>query len=141
MSPKAILYPVLVALTAVVTIVMYRRRDAEMVEKRIRPQAVATSPQMGALLENVTAADNYRNLFEAPVLFYAVAIVIYAAKLTDPLYVGLAWAFVAARVAHTLIHVTYNRVIHRMRAFAASLAIVWTLWGRVAWDLLVAGSG
>jgi hypothetical protein len=143
MSPRAILYPVLalVALTAGVAIVMYRRRVAEMVAKRIRPQAVATSPQMGALLENVTAADNYRNLHEAPVLFYAAALLIYAAKLTDPTYVALAWAYVAVRVAHTLIHTTYNRVIHRLWAFAASLGILWVLWALIAWDLLAAGRG
>ncbi len=142
-AARSILYPViaLVALTAVVGVLMYRRRVAEMRERRIPPQAVAISAQMAERLMNTSAADNFRNLHETPVVFYAAALAIYAGHLTDPIYLALAWAYVAARLVHSAIHCTYNRVMHRLSAFLASLTLLWIVWARIAWDLLVAGRG
>jgi hypothetical protein len=142
-ATKSILYPVLalVALTLVVGLVMLRRRVGEMVRRRIPPQAVATSSRMAAALEDTGAADNFRNLFEVPVLFYAAAVVVYGAELTSALHVALAWAFVASRLAHSLIHCGYNKVTHRLAAFATGYALVAALWAAIAWDLLAAGRG
>ena len=47
-------------------------RVREMRSKRIHPQAVANSVTMAARLDNVQIADNFRNLFETPVLFLAL---------------------------------------------------------------------
>jgi hypothetical protein len=56
-------------LVLVVGIRLFSVRVSEMRQKRVRPQAVATSLQMTAALERVQAADNFKNLFELPVLF------------------------------------------------------------------------
>ena len=140
---SAILFPLLayVLLTVIVAIVMYRRRVAELLARRVHPQAVATSAQMAARLEDTGAADNFRNLFETPVLFVAAMLTVYAASLTSVPYVILAWIFVAMRVVHSAIQCTYNKVMHRMRAFIASLFVLWTIWGVLAFDLLVLGKG
>lgn len=137
MNPRAILWPVLalVALTFVVSLVMYRRRIAEMRSKRIRPQAVATAAMMSATLEDVGAADNYRNLFETPVLFYVAALAAFALQAVTPLLLALAWLYVACRVVHSIIHCTTNRVMHRFRAFLASHAVLFALWLVVAWSV------
>jgi hypothetical protein len=134
---RAILWPVLalVALTFVVSLVMYRRRIAEMRAKRIRPQAVATAAMMSAKLEDVGAADNYRNLFEAPVLFYVAALAAFALQAVTPLLLALAWLYVACRVVHSIIHCTTNRVLHRFRVFLASHAVLFALWLVVAWSV------
>ena len=58
----------LVLLTFGVALRMLFVRTQEMREKRVHPQAAATSLAMAAKLQNVQAADNFRNLFEAPVL-------------------------------------------------------------------------
>jgi hypothetical protein len=47
----------------------------EMRIKRINPQNTSNSIQMVAKLENIQAVDNYKNLFEAPTLFYALCAV------------------------------------------------------------------
>jgi hypothetical protein len=143
MSAKSILYPMLamVVPTAIVAVLMLRAPVGEMRLRRIHPQKIATSAQMAATLEDTRAADNFRNLFEAPVLFYAAVLTIYVAQLTGVACLALAWAYVAARVVHTSIHCTYNRVIHRLAAFAASILLLWTLWGVLAFDLLVRGRG
>ncbi|MGO9546394.1 MAG: MAPEG family protein [Rhodomicrobium sp.] len=61
---------------------------------------------------------NYMNLLELPVLFYFVCLALMAAGRADQIYVWLAWAFVAARVLHSLVHIGYNDVMHRLFAFA-----------------------
>jgi hypothetical protein len=131
----------LAALTFVVTVVMYRRRLAELREKKIHPQALATSAQMAARLEDTKAADNYRNLHEAPTLFYAAGAIALALGLGDALLVGLAWSYVAARVAHTGVQLTTNRVRHRFQAFVASFALLVLLWIALAWRLATAAGG
>jgi hypothetical protein len=143
MSARPILYPMLamVLLTAIVAVVMYRRRLGEMRLRGIHPQKLATSAQMAATLEDTRAADNFRNLFETPVLFYAVVLTTYVTQSTNVAYVALAWTYVATRGVHTWIHCSYNRVIHRFLAFVASLLLLWTLWALLAFDLLLRGRG
>ena len=137
MSPRALLWPAvaLVALTFVVAVVMYQRRVAEIRAKRIRPQSLASAVAMSTLLENTSAADNFRNLFETPVLFYFAVIVAYVTGMSGMPLVALLWAYVAARVVHSVIHCTSNRVMRRFQAFAASLAILLAIWGVIAWQL------
>jgi hypothetical protein len=142
MSGTPMLYPVaaMALLTFVVGFAMYRRRFAEIRRRRVRVQSLATPAGMAAL-EDTAAADNFRNLFEMPVLFYAAAIVAHVAQLATPTLVALAWAYVAARVAHSAIHCTTNRVKHRFLAFAASFWLLAALWALIGWDLIVAGKG
>jgi hypothetical protein len=130
MNPATILLPVLalVALTFAVSIVMYRRRIAEVRAKKIRLHTIALSAGMAAQLEDTRAADNYRNLFEGPVLFYVAALAAFALKVVTPAVVALAWLYVACRVVHSLIHCTTNRVRHRFYAFTASHAVLLALW-------------
>ena len=142
-AKQAMLHPLLalVLLTSIVALVMFRRRVVEMRARKIRPQAVASAAQMATLLDDTGPADNFRNLFETPVLFYAAVLTVYAAALTSLPLVVLAWLYVALRVVHSAIHCTYNKVMHRFRAFAASLFVLWAIWGVIAWDLLVTGRG
>lgn len=103
-------------------------RVQEMRQKRIHPQAAATSIQMAARLENVQAADNFRNLFEVPVLFYALVAVSLAVHHT-PIWLAYgAWVYVALRVVHSFIHCTYNKVMHRLTAFLSSVVLIVGLW-------------
>jgi hypothetical protein len=89
---------------------------------------MATSTQMAARLENTQPADNYRNLFEAPVLFYALVAIALAIGHTPSWLVTGAWGFVGLRVVHSAIHCTYNRVFHRLPVFAASFVLLVGLW-------------
>jgi hypothetical protein len=67
-------------------------------------------------------ADNYNHLFEAPTLFYAVALTIVIAGIADPVYAGCAWAFLACRVLHSLVQATFNRVSVRATLYTLSWA-------------------
>jgi hypothetical protein len=72
---------------------------------------------------------NYMNLLEMPVLFYVVCLMAYVAQRVDLKFLWLAWAYVALRVLHSLIHVTYNNVTHRLIAFTLSNFAVIAMWG------------
>ncbi|MEN1927972.1 MAPEG family protein [Luteimonas sp. MJ204] len=137
MTSNLILWPavVLVALTFVVAVVMYRRRVAVMKRERVHPQSVALSAQIAQRLTDTRASDNYRNLFELPVLFYFAVAVAIAAGVRDPWVLGLAWGFVALRIVHSAIHCGYNKVMHRFQVFIAGFFVLALLWIRLAWYL------
>jgi len=118
----------LVILTLVVGLRLLYVRSREMRAKRVHPQAAATSLQMAAKLQDVQAADNFRNLFETPVLFYALVAVSIGSRFTPDWLVVGAWVYVALRFAHSFIHCTYNRVMQRFAAFGAGFLLLVGLW-------------
>ena len=123
-------------LTIAVGIRLFIDRSREMRERRVHPQAVATSRQMAERLQSVQSADNFRNLFEVPVLFYALCATVLATQSASaPLAAG-AWLFVALRAAHSVIHCTYNKVMHRFAMFAASTLLLAGLWALFVGQIL-----
>lgn len=137
MIRNAIFWPLIaqVALTTAVWLRLYAVRIGEMRARRIHPQAVATSRLAATALENVTPADNFRNLFEVPVLFYAICCVLAIADAVTMTQLALAWGFVALRSIHSLIHVTYNRVLHRFWLYVLATLCVLAMWAVFAFRL------
>jgi hypothetical protein len=76
------------------------------------------------------------NLYEAPVLFYAVVIMAYASGNGQGLMLVLAWCYVGARYLHSLIHLTGNVVLWRFQAFSVSWLVLIALWAVLAARLL-----
>lgn len=138
MKPDLIFWPAIamVALTIVVWVRMYRTRIAQMKRERIHPQSVATSAQSAAKLTDSKAADNFRNLFELPVLFYLALVVAAQTGNVNLVTLTLAWAFVALRIVHSAIHCTYNKVYHRFYAYFFGGVVLWVLWAVIAYGLL-----
>jgi len=71
---------------------------------------------------------NFNNLFEVPTLFYAGGPVYLALDQTGQAAVISAWVFVAARVLHSIIHLSYNNPMHRMVVFAIGNLSVLVMW-------------
>lgn len=138
MNNHAIYLPALalVALTFIVLGVMFRRRVAQMKRDRIHPQAVATSKQAAERFSDVAPADNFRNLFEMPVLFYLAVLVAAQTGQTGTTVLALAWAYVGLRVVHSAIHCGYNKVMHRFRAYALSAFVLLALWVVLGYGLI-----
>ena len=130
----AALYPAfaMVALTFAVWLRLFATRIPEMRRERIHPQAVASSRQAAERFRDTRAADNFRNLFELPVLFYLALVVSMLLGLADAVFLVLAWAFVALRAVHSAIQCTYNKVMHRFAAYVAGALVLWVLWGWLA---------
>lgn len=117
----------LAGLTAVVWVKLYADRLGEMRRKGVDPQALARARDTAAL-ERTAAAENFRNLFEVPVLFYVLCIALALTGGSTPGFVTAAWGYAGLRALHSLIHVTYNRVVHRFLAYVASTLLLFGMW-------------
>jgi len=134
MRNPAVLYPMfaLAAWTLVVLLLIpiARTRSARRREIVIDDFKYGESPAVPPAVS--IPNRNYMNLLELPMLFYVVCIVLYLTAGTSTATIALAWVFVVLRIAHSLIHLTYNRVVHRLAAFTASnlaLVVLWVVAG------------
>ena len=75
-------------------------------------------------------SDNLKNLFELPVLFYAIVIYLWITRQADDLYVILAWVFAIFRALHSLVHCTVNIVMLRFWLYVISAVALWLMIGR-----------
>ena len=84
-------------------------------------------------------ADNYNHLHEQPTLFYAVAVTLAVAGAGAGLNLWLAWAYVAIRVAHSLIQALGNVIMVRFSVFMLGSLVLLVLAVRAA--MVVFGLG
>ena len=64
-------------------------------------------------------SDNFKNLFELPVLLYALSLYLFVTQV-DSAYVAAGWIFVVFRVLHSAVHCTFNLVILRFYLYLVS---------------------
>ncbi len=126
-----------VLVTFLVWVLMFYTRLGAIKRSRTRIQKLAD----GAHFEEVTKdvihpSDNFENLFEMPVLFYAAMLLIVAINASDRTYSVMAWMFVILRAAHSYIHCTSNVIRHRFMTYLLSSLVVWVIWGRILAHLL-----
>jgi hypothetical protein len=90
------------------------------------PQTAAHTKNLKGLLPPWTerVADNYNHLFEQPVVFYAIALSIAVINNIEPLMIQLAWVYVALRVLHSIVQITFNFVPLRFTLFVTSWLIL-----------------
>ena len=137
---KPMLLPLLalVFLTFIVWFYMYVTRLAEIRRKRIDPQDLDTRIHSQSLLiDSPRQADNLKNLFEMPILFYTGVLLSMVLMIQDAFLVQLAWGYVALRYVHSIVHCSYNRVMHRFTAYAASCLLLLLIWARLAVYILM----
>jgi hypothetical protein len=139
MSPNAIFLPIfgMVFLTFVVGATMARARFKAISQSRVRPEQLSNGEVWERVLAPAeNAADNFENLFEVPVLFYAAVLSIHSLGLSDEIYLFAATLFVVLRAVHSLVHCTTNWVPHRFAAFLTSSLVVYAMWTRLAFQLI-----
>lgn len=118
----------LVLLTATVGITMLKRRIKAMKQEQIHPQTIALSSEKSDKLLDTRASDNFTNLFEVPVLFYALCAMSIATNHT-PFWLSIAaWSFVALRFLHSYIQCTNNQVMLRFKVFLAGFFLLISMW-------------
>ncbi|MDP1540224.1 MAG: MAPEG family protein [Moraxellaceae bacterium] len=140
MNQKLILQPVVTMflLTGIVWAYMYARRLPFILKSGINPQSIATPELLNAAIPaNINnSSNNLKNLFELPVIFYALCIVLFVTASVDSTYLYAAWAFVSLRALHSLIHCTINIVNFRFTAYFVSSLVLWFMVGRFALAVL-----
>lgn len=134
MNTLAILQPVilLVALTFGITLWMGVLRFHAVGSKQL--PATYFKHNRGAKVPDrlMSVTQNFENLLETPILFYAVVAFIIQLGMVNPTTVTLAWTYTGLRYLHSLIHTTYNHILHRFLVYLASLVVLGILWGQVA---------
>lgn len=79
--------------------------------------------------EHVKAAQrSFHNQFEMPVLFFVVCLAAVVFEKETMWMIGAAWAYVVARLMHTLIHLTRNKVVWRFRMYILSNIFLLVMW-------------
>jgi len=131
----------LMGVTFVAWFAMYIERIGEMRRERIHPQAVATRNLSRGKLQRTRAADNFSNLLELPVLFYALTALVLVLDVRSAIFAPLAMAYVGLRVLHSAIHISYNRVMHRFYVYVASSLVLMAMWLVVLVQVLGARGG
>ncbi len=121
-------------LTMVVWIYMYIQRIGFITRQKLDPQDLAAPGMMVKLLPSsaTNASDNLKNLFEVPIVFYALCLYLFVTQQVDPVYVNAGWIFVIFRVCHSLIHCTVNRITLRFSCYLLSTIALWFIAIRAA---------
>lgn len=140
MTDAAIFGPffAMIFLTMAVWIYMYVRRIAFLTAQEVDPNSI-TPARLAEISPPAVAnpSDNLKNLFEVPVLFYAMVGYLYMTGGVDGTYLSAAWVFVGFRVLHSLVHCTVNIVMLRFCLYAAATLALWFMVIRAAWQLAV----
>ena len=125
-------------LTFAVWTVMYVRRLTYITQNKVDPQQL-TIPEKGARIipEEINYPSyNLKNLFELPVVFYALCLYLFVTGSVDEVYLGAAWVFFAFRVVHSLIHCTSNIVKLRFASYAVAAVALWFMVLRAALTII-----
>jgi hypothetical protein len=140
MNNDLILQPMIVMmlLTAGVWLVLFAKRIPAMRAAKLPAQTYTTPDKTIELLPEAVSypSNNLKNLFELPVLFYALCLLLYVTGNVDAVYLSAAWAFVGFRFLHSLIHVTINIVMARFLCYLVASVVLWFMLARAAIDIL-----
>jgi len=122
----------LFALTAAVWLWMYwlrirAFRRGELARRYVRAGEGPPPPE-----PVVVAGRAFSNLFETPVLFYVLCLLLIQLELAGRADVLLGWLYVALRALHALIFLTFNHPLYRFGAYLASCVVLAVMAARLA---------
>lgn len=136
MKQEAIFSPFFgtIFLTFLVWVYMYVRRIRFILSLKISAKDLTTPGKLAQISppEVSNPSDNLKNLFEIPVLFYALLLYLYVTKQVDVVYVNAGWIFVVFRLLHSIVHCTFNFVMLRFYLYLFAAGAVWFIAIRAA---------
>jgi hypothetical protein len=121
-------------LTLLVWVYMYMRRISFINSQKLRPNELAAPGVLAQISPPSVSnpSDNLKNLFEIPVLFYALVLYLFATQQVDTVYVTAGWVFVVFRVLHSVVHCTFNLIMLRFYLYLIATLAVWFIALRAA---------
>jgi hypothetical protein len=124
----------LVFLTFLVWVYMYIRRIHLITSRKLKSQDLAVPNTLAQISPPSVSnpSDNLKNLFETPIIFYALVLYLFMMKQVDAVYVNAAWVFVIFRVLHSIVHCTFNFVMLRFYLYLFATLALWFIAFRAA---------
>ncbi len=139
MSQESIIFPLIamVALTVAISVYLLKSRYRAVLEDGLDPRYFKQNS--GADLPDylVRVTQHYENLFEMPMLFYVVCILLFITQNVDIASVVLAWGYFFSRIVHAYIHIGKNRLLQRRNSFFVSSLFLLALWVWLCIKLLI----
>lgn len=125
----------LMTLTFFVWCYMYFLRLRYVITNKISATKLETPEQCNSVLPTDInkPSNNLKNLFEMPIIFYAICILSVSINLIDVTLVYLAWAFVVIRIIHSAYHCFSINVTARFYAYFVSSIIMWVMLAKFAY--------
>jgi hypothetical protein len=126
----------MVFVTLVVWVYLYIRRITFLNNTKLDPKELAVPGMLAQISppEVSNPSDNFKNLFEIPVLFYALVLYLFVTNQVDAVYVNAAWIFVGFRALHSIVHCTFNLILLRFYLYLFSTLMVWFIAIRAAFS-------
>ncbi len=126
-----ILYPLfgMVVLTICIVSLVFFARVKQVRAGNLKIEFFELYDGTGAPPDVTKTTRHLSNLFEMPILFYVACLTAFVLGLDSALLIYLGWGYVIVRAIHAFIHLTYNKVVHRITAFMLSNVMVITMWG------------
>lgn len=140
--PTAILWPTfaLVALVFAVWLTLFVQRIGHIRANPPRPQDFADGEAAMRYFRPVEMpANNLANLFEMPVLYFALVPLLLLAGHAGRAQVALAWVYVLARAIHSFVHIGPKKIQPRFMAYLLSCAALAAMWIGFAVDVAAVG--
>jgi hypothetical protein len=121
-------------LTLLVWVYLYIRRIGFIKSQKVRPQDLIAPGALAQIspLKVSNPSDNFKNLFEIPVLFYALVLYLFVTKQVDAVYVNAAWIFVVFRALHSAVHCTSSLIMIRFYLYLVATLAIWFIAIRAA---------
>ena len=138
MNQELIFQPffMLMILTIIVWIYMYAKRIPFIKKSNIPPEQLTPYELLKSSPPDVAnPSDNFKNLLELPVLFYALCLYLFITNNVDQFALISAWVFVLFRVLHSLIHCTVNIPLLRFGLYSISILALWFMILSEVWKI------
>jgi len=125
-----ILYPLfgMVILTSFLALLVLYARVKQVSAGNLKIEFFELYDGTGAPPDVTKTTRCLSNLFEIPTLFYVACLTALFLGLDSAWLIYLGWGYVICRGIHAFIHLTYNKVYHRLTAFMLSNVLVFTMW-------------
>jgi len=132
-NKERIFFPMLalVALTFIVLLLIPYKRFQAGRRKRVTSDDFKFGESQNVPPDVSIPNRNLMNLLEMPLLFYVACITLYVTSNVHGGVVILAWLYFSLRVLHSAVHITYNKVFHRLTVYAASNVVLGIIWFRL----------
>ena len=129
MQASLIFWPMLAVLAIPIFILLLngKRKSTDRKAGLTRPEAAIDNTAWS--LPVVLTSNALANQFQLPVIFYALAFILFNINAVTFLVLVLCWVFAASRWVHAIVHVSSNIVALRLRFFMLGAITLLILFG------------